>query len=179
MKFNALIVALPFLANSCFAIPHSKRADLTDVTLYAYGTNISGLPVYFGNSDGLAYITSNTTAPTTLSSITWDIPSSSDQSWNVATLNSTTAGTFYIIEDGFNAAGFITSNTTVTNSTTTGFSLFGGQVVTTEGDVLEAQFWAKTTDTDGVWSLMWNEDGTTQDDSTPVVLKRIAPAATG
>ena len=96
--------------------------------------------------------------------------------------NSSTAGTFYIIDSGstYAAVGFVSSNTASTatngtNFTTVGFSLFGGQVVYTDGTTLESQFWAKTTAIDGVWSLMWNSDGSNQANSVPVTVKTIAP----
>lgn len=41
----------------------------------------------------------------------------------------------------------------------------------------EAQFWAETTSTTGVWSLKWNTDGTSEDNSTPVVIKKTAPSS--
>jgi hypothetical protein len=99
--------------------------------------------------------------------------------WN-ATLNSTgaSAGQFYIVDNGFSSVGFLSSNSTVSNATTTGFTLFGGQVVFQSATALEAQFWAQTTSEDGVWALMWNEPGTNQENSTPVVLKNKAPSTT-
>ena len=48
-------------------------------------------------------------------------------------------------------------------------------MVYSDGSDLESQFWAKTTDVDGVWSLMWNEDGSSQDGSVPVTVKTTAP----
>lgn len=80
-------------------------------------------------------------------------------------------------DSAYEAAGFLSSNTSTTagNVTTSGFSIFGGQLVYSDGSDIESQFWAKTTDVDGVWGLMWNEDGTSQDDSVPVTLKTTAP----
>jgi hypothetical protein len=50
MYLSTSLSALALLAVSCSAIPHPKRT--TAVPLYAYGTNISGLALYYGNSDG-------------------------------------------------------------------------------------------------------------------------------
>jgi hypothetical protein len=98
---------------------------------------------------------------------------------NATISNSTTVGSLYIVPDSttYASAGFVQSNSTtnVTGAVTSGFALFGGQVVFIDDSVYEAQFWAQTTDTDGVWSLKWNSDGSSQTDSTPVVIKTKAP----
>lgn len=99
---------------------------------------------------------------------------------NATISNSTDVGTFYIVPDSstYDSAGFVQNNqtTNVTDAVTTGLALFGGQVIFIDDSVYKAQFWAQTTDTAGVWSLKWNSDGSSQVDSTPVVIKTIAPA---
>ena len=52
MYFSRFISVLPIVAGVASAIPYSKRAGTEDVTIYAYGTNISGLALYSGNNDG-------------------------------------------------------------------------------------------------------------------------------
>ena len=105
-----------------------------------------------------------------------DVANTADVAWNGTAGNTTDVGTFYIVDTGYAAVGFLNSTTTVTNATTIGFSLFGGQVVYISDSNLEAQFWAQATGEDGVWSLMWNSDGTSQDGAVPVSLKTTAPA---
>jgi len=53
MQFSRYITFVSILAEICSAVPHFVRATHTqdDIILYAYGTNISGLPLAFGNSD--------------------------------------------------------------------------------------------------------------------------------
>ncbi|KAL3424484.1 hypothetical protein PVAG01_03765 [Phlyctema vagabunda] len=161
------------------AVPLHRRETFTNITLYAYGTNISGLPILYG--DGLAYIGAEESS--NLSSLTWEISNTGTEPWNVTTSdgsnsNSSTAASFYIIDDGtsFAAAGFLSANTTTTtNMSTTGFSMFGGQVIHIADSMYEAQFWAQATAQDGVWSLMWNADGSTQVDSVPVAVKTLPP----
>lgn len=63
------------------------------------------------------------------------------------------------------------TSTLPTNATTIGLTLFGTQVAFMSGDELLAQFWATSTNTTGLWSLNWNSDGASQDDSVPVTLK--------
>lgn len=54
MHLPNFIFALSLLTTSCSALPsHFKRDISTNVTLYAYGTNITGLTLYYGNTDGI------------------------------------------------------------------------------------------------------------------------------
>ncbi|KAH8652633.1 hypothetical protein BGZ60DRAFT_419944 [Tricladium varicosporioides] len=127
-------------------------------------------------SFGLAYIA--TDPPSNYSSVTLDIANTGDVTWNATVSNTTDAGVFYIVDSGFSAAGFVSSNTTAPDGAlTVGFSMFGSQVVYISGSNLEAQFWAQETGEDGVWALMWNTNGTSQDGSVPIVLKKSAPTA--
>ncbi|CZR56711.1 uncharacterized protein PAC_06600 [Phialocephala subalpina] len=180
MYLSKFLSVLPLLAGLCSAVPHhSKRAVTTGVQLYAYGTNISGLPLYYGVNDGLAYIGDN--PPSTYSNLTWDIDSTGSLPWNATISNSSQVGTFYIVTttSSYEQAGFISKNqtTNITDAATTGFAMFGGQVVYIDDSEYEAQFWAETTSTTGVWSLKWNTDGTSEDNSTPVVIKKTAPSS--
>lgn len=59
MFWSSLLVPA-LLAPACLAAPsQEKRAALTDATLYAYGTNISGFPVLYqssGKSPPISYL---------------------------------------------------------------------------------------------------------------------------
>lgn len=54
-SFLALVALPGALAFPWGLAPRKSKANTasTDVTLYAYGTNISGLPVLYGSSDGM------------------------------------------------------------------------------------------------------------------------------
>jgi hypothetical protein len=54
MYFSKFISVLPLIASICSAKTHFIRATKAqdDVILFAYGTNISGLALAYGNSDG-------------------------------------------------------------------------------------------------------------------------------
>ncbi|KAN0099925.1 hypothetical protein V8E51_013700 [Hyaloscypha variabilis] len=180
MHLPTFLTLLPFLAFST-AKPHpfvTRQTTTTSATIYAYGTNISGLPLVYGLSDGLAYIADTSSFPSTLSAITWDITTDTSTAWNATTSNSTSVGSFFITPgSSLGAVGFTSANTT-SAVTTTGFSLFGEQVVFVNGSTYESQFWASSTDTDGVWALYWNSDGIEEGSSVPVVLKTIGPSGT-
>ncbi len=130
----------------------------------------------------MAYIVEDATNSSTYSALTWQISTSSGTTLN-ATSNSTgnSVGALYIVDSdaSFAAAGFITNNSTVpSGAVTSGFRLFGGQLVYLDSNgTMEAQFWATTTSSTGVWSLMWNSAGTSEDNSVPVAIKTKAPAA--
>jgi hypothetical protein len=58
-----LTALLPLLLSAALtsAKPHpfiTRRTTTTDTTIYAYGTNISGLPLVYGNSDGIPLFSS-------------------------------------------------------------------------------------------------------------------------
>lgn len=40
-----------------------------------------------------------------------------------------------------------------------------------------SQFWAQTTETDGLYKLKWNAAGVDQESSVPVAIKTTAPAS--
>jgi len=149
-----------------------KRA--TAVELYAYGTGISGLQVYFG--DNLAYLgnpepikvprISNLTFTTT-SNEQVSVSSASGQ-WSADN-----NPVLYINPNGFSQAGFVFSNdTTYDNQTTTGFSWYGTDLgwYTADWD-FQLLFWAVETSVDGLYKLYWNPDSATYTTGTAVVLK--------
>ncbi|CAK7232346.1 hypothetical protein SBRCBS47491_008238 [Sporothrix bragantina] len=174
-----------------------KRTTET-VELYAYGTNISGLAIYAG-SDNLAYVATDDAAAN-LTAVTWTIDTSGTDAWTVAanttasTTNSssslTSGSTFYIVsdstsDDSFAQAGFVSdASSAPTGATTTGFVTYGPFVMVLDDtddsgkETYVSEFWATETDTDGLWALMWNEDGSAQDNSVPVTLKTTAPVET-
>ncbi|KAM3065647.1 hypothetical protein ACMFMG_011356 [Clarireedia jacksonii] len=179
MRFTTTVPIMALLSFPCSAAPHDKRTTLKDATLYAYGLNMSGQPILFGNEDSLAYI--NTASPTNLTSmLSWTIDTSGTVPWNATVVNGTASGEFYIVNDGSShkAAGFATSNATLpTNATTIGFSLFGGQVVFIDaGSRFLSQFWAVEA-SNGLWLLTWNSDGKPQDNSVPVIVKTTPPTS--
>ncbi|KAL1889966.1 hypothetical protein Sste5346_008544 [Sporothrix stenoceras] len=172
-----------------------KRTTET-VQLYAYGTNISGLPIYAG-SDNLAYLATRDAA-TNLTAITWTIDTTGVDAWTVtanstststnATSSLTSGSSFYIINssdssDSFVQAGFVSdASSAPTGATTTGFVTYGSYVMvvnetTADQQTYVSEFWATASGTDGLWTLMWNKAGTVQDNSVPVTLKTTAPVA--
>ena len=54
MKFKNTISIIALLLFTSSAAPHDKRPTFTGATLYAYGQDISGLPVLFGDADGMS-----------------------------------------------------------------------------------------------------------------------------
>lgn len=198
-----------------------KRTTET-VQLYAYGTNISGLPIYAGTDSrppphectmhyvlfsildlfsadvlDLAYLATDEAAAN-LTAVTWTIDTTGADAWTVAanttsgvTTNSTSSLTsgssFYVVTssdstDSFAQAGFVSdASSAPTGATTTGFVTYGPYVMLVEDDTSDDQetyvseFWATASGTDGLWTLMWNEAGTSQDNSVPVALKTTAP----
>ncbi len=114
MHFPTLVTLFPFFAFST-AKPHpfvTRQTTTTSATIYAYGTNISGLPLVYGLSDGLAYIADTSSLPSTLSAITWDITTDTSTAWNATTSNSTSVGSFFITPgSSLGAVGFTSANT--------------------------------------------------------------------
>lgn len=92
------------------------------------------------------------------------------------------ATTFFIDNSAgaFEPAGFTTTATTGNDLVTSGFIVFGNQLVLVDdGGSMEQLWWAVPTDTDGIWSLRWNVDTVTEDNAVPVVVKNVAPVAIG
>ncbi|KAE8382647.1 hypothetical protein BDV26DRAFT_288211 [Aspergillus bertholletiae] len=155
---------------------HVKRASETNATLYAYGANSSAWPIAYGVNDGLLYIAQNPDDQSAdLTPMYWDLPSITSESWivNGTFINGTRAGSLYIKPEDNDAVGVLPfARATAINGTVTGFALFATQLVYNNNTQLEAQFWAKLTDTDGVYSLVWVEDGAqVESGSFPVVVK--------
>ncbi|KAA8899146.1 hypothetical protein FN846DRAFT_1023349 [Sphaerosporella brunnea] len=183
MLFN-LNTAVSLLALGAFAsaatLEH-KRDAATGTSLYAYGTNVSGINVFYG--DGLAY--TGTTIPDWInvaSNVTFNFDSTDTKvPWTITSNTSTaiTGSQLYVIPTSgkFQQVGFVASNGTApTGAATSGFTWFGTMLAYSESSSnMEMKFWASPTNTSGVWALMWNADGTTDGTSVPVVLKRTPP----
>ncbi|EPE04326.1 cytochrome p450 [Ophiostoma piceae UAMH 11346] len=168
----------------------AKRSTET-VQLYAYGTGITASSIYVG-LDNLAYIVSDD-ALTNMTGLTWTIDTTGTDAWTVqantttttnATSTLTSGSTFYVVtsEDAFEQAGFVSSASDApTGAVTTGFVTYGSYVMLLEEDATSShqlyvsEFWATNSSVSGVWALMWNEAGTTQDNSVPVTLRIKAP----
>ncbi|TVY82301.1 hypothetical protein LSUE1_G002249 [Lachnellula suecica] len=176
MLFKSL--AFLVLAVGAAAVPSiSKRGTMTDMKIYAYGVGINGLPI-LADSTGNAYVSTADVQPANLSSLVWTISTDGATEWTVAynSTNSTTTsnGTLYIIPttDTYGAVGF---GTAPSGAVTTPFYVYGEQVQYLTDSLLEAQFWAKTINGTTESQIMWNSDGSSQTDSTPVVLKTTGP----
>ncbi|OBT58233.1 hypothetical protein VE04_01301 [Pseudogymnoascus sp. 24MN13] len=184
-KFIAALLAIPGATSSNAADP----IDPSNLSLYAYGRNISGLTVFYG--DGLAYIGSTPlNGASVASNITFSTtdPASETATWNVTSTNAafSTTPLLYIVptDSAFTQVGFYGSSNNSslpTGGVTTGFVLFGNYLSYIASDgTMQQQFWAQATDTIGTWKLMWNaggEGGVTADGYTitPVSIKIRAP----
>lgn len=69
-------------------------------------------------------------------------------------------------------AGFLSSNDTADlGAVTSCFTWFGTDVAyEANTSDYQMQFWATSTDTTGVWRLLWNGNGDLESNSVPVVL---------
>ncbi|KAH8649786.1 hypothetical protein BX600DRAFT_554273 [Xylariales sp. PMI_506] len=156
------------------ALPGEKRSVLTDVVVYAYGDGISGLPVY-ADENGLAVLSADSVSSSTLSNLTWSIDTTGSAAWNASFSGTTAQGNFYIINatDGYAPTGFnVLNNTAPSNALTTGFVVYGSQVMYSTGSTYLAQFWAQAqNDSETLWNVVWNSDSTTTSDIVPITLK--------
>lgn len=125
---------------------------------------------------GLLYIAQNPDDQSAdLTPMYWDLPSITDECWivNGTFVNGTKAGSLYIKPEDDNAIGVMPfARAAAINGTVTGFALFATQLVYNNNTELQAQFWAKATDNDGVYCLVWVEEGgQVESGSFPVVVK--------
>ncbi|KAJ5261096.1 hypothetical protein N7478_011691 [Penicillium angulare] len=145
---------------------HAKRGAETNATLFAYGTNSSVWPISYSVDDGLLYVAENpSNEEANLTPVTWDLASITGECWiaNATMVNGTNAGSMYIMDKEDYAVGILPqTRAAYTNGTVSGFALFATQL---------AQFWAKATDYDGVYSLMWTLDDDEPNGDFPVVVK--------
>ncbi|KAM3084157.1 hypothetical protein ACMFMG_001743 [Clarireedia jacksonii] len=146
--------------------------------LYAYGTGIGGLPVYY--SDGLAYVgnsvpngskvhTNITFTPATNND--WVItPTSSNVTISNSPVLYIEPSTFSLTNVGFTDIG---------KGETSGFLLFGNWAMWKGYDSkqLASNFYATPVEgCDGVFSLMWNEGQQDDGISISVAVRKLAPS---
>jgi hypothetical protein len=85
----------------------------------------------------------------------------------------------YIIttSGSFSQVGFLPANDTAAGGETiSGLTFYGTNVAYAASDSdYQMQFWATSTNTTGVWQLMWNANGKLESNSVPVVLKSTPP----
>lgn len=70
----------------------------------------------------------------------------------------------------------VQSAPTSVNGTSTGFTLFGKQLVNYDGSSIASKFWAQKSASGDLWTLVWNSADQLQTEVTPVTLKTIAPS---
>ncbi|KAJ5110490.1 hypothetical protein N7532_001025 [Penicillium argentinense] len=91
---------------------------------------------------------------------------------NAAFVNGTKAGSMYIKPEQNYAVGILLqTRVAYLNGTVSGFALFATQLVYNNNTLLEAQFWAKKTNTTGVYGLTWTLDDSEPNGDFPVVVK--------
>ncbi|KAJ5783518.1 uncharacterized protein N7518_009195 [Penicillium psychrosexuale] len=162
---------LPLLAFGlvCFAHPLEKRQSTStdSFKLYAYGTGISGLPVFYRN---VTAATDNTWVahPTSSSSATADFTTLSTDTNMLCLDQGDTADSNPV---GFTGASAADQSTTTKLSNV--WSTYGGYVLVT---VSGANFYARQADTDGVYSLLWSSSAEAMTDTIPLVLRTTEPA---
>jgi hypothetical protein len=151
--------------------------------LYAYGKGIGGYPVYYRG--GTAYIGIAPKSMSNAANVTFSRGSGNTPSgWTAAPSNgSSNIGTpsFYVQTNGgpSGAVGFANSSNTPSGAATTGFTLFGEQVIYSSGTSVQAAFWAEpVSNATKQWVLVWNSNNTKTDTAVPVTLKTIAPSKT-
>jgi hypothetical protein len=84
----------------------------------------------------------------------------------------------YIIpSSGQNQVGFVATNGTApADAVTTGFAWIGNSVAYAGNTSdFQSRFWAQSTNQTGLWTLLWNTEGTAIDSASPVILKTSAP----
>ncbi|OQE09818.1 hypothetical protein PENVUL_c005G00966 [Penicillium vulpinum] len=180
---------LPLLAFGlvCSAKPVEKRqsTNTDSFKLYAYGPGISGLPVVYLN--GIANVADESkVSATTMAGLTpvnftasidgsntWiAYPSSTE---GVSTLSTNT--NVLCLNQGntaSNPVGFAgTSAREQSNNLSNVWSLYGNYVLVT---VSGANFYARQTGTDGLYSLLWSSSAEAMTDTIPLVLRTAEPA---
>ncbi|WPH03580.1 Hypothetical protein R9X50_00646200 [Acrodontium crateriforme] len=183
MMFHALsICALAFVASA--AIVRTRADDDTTElgSFYAYGQNLSGLPIFFNHA--IAYIGYEASSnASTVANITFT-EQSANSSLTVTPNNtvSLSASNFYINREAgaFSTAGFTNASTSSDSVTTTGFALYGSQLVwISDAGELEQKWWAvPTANKTNLYTLNWNVENVLSESAVPVVVKNKAPAST-
>lgn len=185
MKFLAVTstgITIASLVGCCTAlIAPQKRATTTALgSIYAYGSNISGSPVFV--NDGIAYI-GNSTAMDDAMGVTF-VQIGTEISVHNHYRNGTDGGSDeYLAIDTTTGASnpVLIANSTVTDGyTTEGFNLYGTQLTWLTSDrAMESKFYVVETETTDVWELYWNADSATSNKGTDVILKAFGPPDLG
>lgn len=107
-----------------------------------------------------------------------DIDTTGAAAWNVSLNATQSSASFYIIPDGedYIPAGFTINGTVPDGAATEGFVLYGNDIEFMSDNTYLYQFWAKNT-SDGLFSIVWNTQGTAEDGAVPIYLKPTAPSA--
>lgn len=112
--------------------------------------------------------------------VTWTIPalsSASTTSTSAKLSNGTSPG---VLSAGVtDEAMSDVSVDQIGNGTTTGYTLYGKQLIYYDGTSLQSKFWAKqvVTGNDSVWQLLWNNKNEDDSELTPVAIKITAPVS--
>ncbi|KAJ5779177.1 hypothetical protein N7457_006897 [Penicillium paradoxum] len=200
MLYSCILPLLLAYGLVCSAQPVEKRQSTESFKLYAYGENISGLPVFYSN--GTAEIADSSKVDTTrMTSIdckrrsfaarsktldannalvtasndspsTWTAHPTSSSNDRVSALST---NTLYLGQgDESNEVGFTgTSETERSNKLSNVWSLYGNYVLVSMSG---ANFYARPTGTDGLYSLLWSTSAETMTDYIPLTLRTIEPA---
>ncbi|KXG51017.1 uncharacterized protein PGRI_065890 [Penicillium griseofulvum] len=170
----------------CSANPLYKRqsTDTTPFKLYAYGADISGLPIFYMNGTAHAADASKVSAPTMAAMTPVDFTAATDGSNTWTAHSSSTEGVNTLSTDTNNLCleqGSANSNPVAftgassgdrTNQLSNVWSTYGGYVLV---DVEGANFYARQTE-DGVYSLLWSSSAEVMTDTIPLVLRTVEPA---
>ncbi|TGO62005.1 hypothetical protein BCON_0023g00650 [Botryotinia convoluta] len=181
------------LAASAAVLQKRITSPTDSFHLYAYGTGIGGLPVYY--SDGNAFIGNTVPANSKVNANITFTPTSSSEwivtpsSSNVTLTNTTTSALVInpsssgLTNVGFTGAVVGNSTTkglsasTAGNGTTKGFIAFGNWAMwkNPSTEKIVSNFYA-TPVCDGVWQLMWNAEEIDDGSSISVAVRKTAPS---
>ncbi|KAJ5297374.1 hypothetical protein N7508_007623 [Penicillium antarcticum] len=155
-----------FLASAmvCVTQPLEVRQSTSSFGLYAYGEGISGLPVYYKD------VTASDS-----SSSTWVAHPGSSDTTAVASSAPFTTNLIYLAQGlTANPVRFTgTSESAQSGKLTDVWSLYGNYVLVR---VSGANFYAKSTGTDGLYSLLWSTSAEAMSDTISLTLRTIEPA---
>ncbi|CRL29121.1 unnamed protein product [Penicillium camemberti] len=169
----------------CSAHPLEERQSRTTepFKLYAYGPGISGLPVFYRNDESKVDTTTmaamtpiNFTASTGNTFVAH--PSNSTSSTEDFTALSTNTNMLCLDRGNTdsNPVGFTGTSAREQSNTTrlsNVWSTYGSYVLVT---VTGANFYARQTGTDGLYSLLWSSSAEAMTDTIPLVLRTAEPA---
>ncbi|OQD65136.1 hypothetical protein PENPOL_c006G04729 [Penicillium polonicum] len=175
----------------CSAHPLEERQSRTTepFKLYAYGPGISGLPVFYRN--GTAQVADASKVDTTTMAAMTPInftastgntfvahPSSRTSSTEDFTTLSTNTNMLCLDRGNTdsNPVGFTGTSAREQSNTTrlsNVWSTYGSYVLVT---VTGANFYARQTGTDGLYSLLWSSSAEAMTDTIPLVLRTTEPA---